>query len=126
MKSQELLVRVLAEDADDAALAKYTWQLRGALLQLDVDSVSPLAEALPVGTKGVGEVLGALVVRLGAALGTLAGLRLVLETVRDWSVLSGRTVEVAYGDDVLKLTRATKQEQKKIVDDFLARHAPAE
>jgi hypothetical protein len=56
--------------------------------------------------------------------GSLDGLRAVVAAVRGWVGRTGRTVEVSIDGDVLKLTGATSQQQEKIVDAWLARHAP--
>jgi hypothetical protein len=46
--------------------------------------------------------------------------------VRGWSSRTGRTVEVTIGEDTLKLTGVTSQQQEKIIDGWLARHAPGD
>ena len=49
-------------------------------------------------------------------------LRAVLAKVADWVTRNGRMVEVSYGEDTLKLGRATREQQEAIIDGWLARH----
>lgn len=118
----ELILRMLPEtDSDAEELADLTARLHVALLDLDAASVTPLpAEAVPEGAKGLGELAG----WLAARFGTMDGLRAVVAAVRGWTSRTGRTVEVSIGGDVLKVTAATSQQQEKIIDAWLARHAP--
>jgi hypothetical protein len=92
--------------------------LRAELLDLDVQGVDQLSgEAVPPGAKGMGAIAGWLAVKLGPA-----ALRAVLAKVADWVTRNDRVVEISYGDDKLKLGRATRQQQEKIIDGWLARH----
>jgi len=118
-----LIVQVLpAADSDAEELADLTGGLRAELLDVDAASVAPLtAEAAPEGAKGLGDLAGWLLVQFG----TLDGLRAVVAAVRGWTSRTGRTVEVSIGGDVLKVTAVTSQQQREIIDAWLARHAPA-
>jgi hypothetical protein len=60
---------------------------------------------------------GELLVRLGAE-----ALRAVLAKVADWAGRNGRTVDVTVGGDALRLSRATREQQEKIIDAWLAQH----
>lgn len=105
-------------DDDAGELAELTVLLQDELLDLDVATVEQLrAGAVPAGAKGVAAVAGWLAVQLGPA-----ALRSVLAKVADWVTCNDRVVEVTYGPDTLKLTRATRGQQEKIIDDWLARH----
>jgi hypothetical protein len=105
-------------DDDTAELAELTQLLRGELLDLDVAAVEPVAaQDLPAGAKGAGVVVGWLAVNLGPE-----ALRAVLMKISDWVDRSGRGVEVTRGGETLKLTRATRAQQEKLVDDWLDRH----
>lgn len=107
-----------APDDDAGDLAELTGLLRGELLDLDVAAVEQLpAGAVPAGTKGVAAVAGWLAVQLGPE-----ALRSVLAKLADWVARNDRGVEVTYGGDTLKLTRATREQQEKIIDGWLARH----
>ena len=115
-----LVVQVCPAPEDDAGeLAELTGLLRGELLDLDVSSVDRLPdEAVPLGAKGVSAIAGWLAVQLGPE-----ALRVVLAKVADWVTRSDRAVEISYGGDTLKLGRATPEQQEKIIDDWLVRHA---
>jgi hypothetical protein len=117
--SGKLVLQVYPAPEDDAEeLAARAERLRGELLDLDVAGVDRLPdEAVPSGAKGVAAVAGWLLVRLGPE-----ALRAVLAKVGDWVIRNDRVVEVSYGGDTLKLGRATREQQEKIIDDWLARH----
>ena len=118
-----LIVQVLpAADSDAEELADLTGGVRAELLDVDATSVAPLtAGAAPEGAKGLGDLAGWLLVQFG----TLDGLRAVVTAVHGWASRTGRTVEVSIGGDVLKVTAVTSQQQREIIDAWLARHAPA-
>ena len=120
--ADRLIVQVLpAADSDAEELADLAGGLRAELLDLDEVLVTPYAaEAAPAGAKGLGTLAGWLVTQFGS----LDGLRAAVAVVRGWVGRTGRTVEVSIDGDVLKLTGATSQQQEKIVDVWLARHAP--
>jgi hypothetical protein len=117
-----LILQVLpVADSDAEELADLAAGLQSELLDVDAASVAPLpAEAVPEGAKGLGDVAG----WLAAQFVTLDGLRAAVAAVRGWSSRTGRTVEVSMGGDVLKVTGVTSQQQDKLIDDWLARHAP--
>lgn len=103
------------DDGEAAALAR---RLRSELLDLDVATVEQLtAHDFPERAKGLSAFLGMLGVRLGAA-----GLKTVVAKVRDWAARNGRTVEVTIDGDTLKLTKASPEEQDRLVNAWLARH----
>jgi hypothetical protein len=117
--SGELVLQVCPAPGDDAGeLAKRAGWLRGELRDLDVQRVDRLpGEAGPAGAKGVADVAGWLLVQLGPE-----ALRVVLAKVADWVTRNDRVVEVSYGGDTLRLGRATREQQDKIIDGWLARH----
>ena len=109
-------------DADVEEVAELTSQLRQELLELDVEAVD-LARSGPApdGTKAVD------VLAIGGLILTLAkssALGHVVAAVQGWlSRDSRRQVEIQMGGDTLKLTGATDEEQRRLVDAWLARHA---
>lgn len=104
------------DDADQAV--GFARRLRTELLTLDVASVELEARnETPVGAKGASVLLSALGVRLGEA-----GLKALLAKVSDWVLRTGRTVEVTIDGDTIKLTRPTVEQQRQLVDSWLARH----
>jgi hypothetical protein len=107
-------------DSDAEELADLAAELHAELLSVDGASVAPLpAEAVPEGTKGLGDVAG----WLAARFWTRDGLRAVVAAVRGFAARTGRTVEVSIGGDVLKVTGVISQQQGAIINAWLARHA---
>ena len=117
--SGELVLQVRPAPGDDVGeLAEIAGWLRSELLDLDVQGVDQLSgEAVPSGAKGVAAVAGWLLVQLGPE-----ALRTVLAKVADWVTRNDRVVEVSCDGETLKLGRATRQQQEKIIDGWLARH----
>jgi hypothetical protein len=120
--AERLVLQVVpAADSDAEELADLAGGLHAELLSVDTIAVAPLtAEAAPEGAKGLGTLAGWLLVQFG----TLDGLRAMVSAVRGWTSRTGRTVEISIGGDVLKVTAVTSQQQEKIIDAWLARHAP--
>jgi hypothetical protein len=46
----------------------------------------------------------------------------VLGKIADWAARSGRAVEITVDGDSLKLGRASREQQDRLVEAFLARH----
>lgn len=110
-----------APDSDDGEVAELTQRLRAELLELDVDSVDPIADAAEAaGAKGLETLVGWLAVRLGKE-----GLRAAISVVVNWATRTGHNVEVSYDGDVLKVSGVTSAQQERIINDFLAQHAPS-
>jgi hypothetical protein len=119
----EVVIRVLpVSDDDPGELAELTGRLRTELLDLDLDvgAADPVAEGgIPEGAKGLPAIASWLVLHLGRE-----GLRTVLDKIADWASRTDRAVEVTVSGDVLKLGRATRDQQDKIIDAWLAQHPP--
>jgi hypothetical protein len=115
-----LVLQLRAGPTDDAEqLAELAGLLRSELLDLDVSAVDQLpGGAVPPGAKGVAAIAGWLMVQLGPET-----LQAVLARVADWVTRNDRVVEVSYGGDTIKLGRATSEQQQRIIDNWLARHA---
>jgi hypothetical protein len=108
-------------DSDADELADLAGDLHAELLGVDAASVAPLpAEAVPEGAKGLGDLVGWLLVQFG----TPDGLRAVVAAVCGWTSRTGRTVKVSMGGDALEVTGVTSKQQGEIIDAWLARHAP--
>jgi hypothetical protein len=109
-------------DADAEEVADLTSQLRQELLELDVDAVE-LARSGPAprGTKAVDVLaIGGLILSLAKS----SALTHVVKVVQGWlSRDNRRQVEIQMDGDVLKLTGATDEEQRRLVDAWIARHA---
>ncbi|HEY3260547.1 MAG TPA: hypothetical protein VGJ95_09805 [Pseudonocardiaceae bacterium] len=121
----EVRLDVVEDGSDDEHLEELALSLRRELLALDVDSVepAPTGEPAPEGTRsGLIAAAGALVVALPP---TLEAITAVVTLVRDWLRRAGprHTVRVEIGGDVLELTGATSEQQARLVENWLARHA---
>jgi hypothetical protein len=109
-------------DGDADELAQATLQLRRELLDLDVDAVEvPGAGEPPPGSRAVD------VTALGALLVGLADPQLlaaVVAAVRSWlGGSSRRSIKLELGGDALELTGVSSKEQRRLTDEWLARHA---
>jgi hypothetical protein len=117
----DIVLQVLpVTDEDTEELAGATGRLRVELLDLDVQAVDLVTDdTAPEGAKGLEALVGWLGVHLGKE-----ALRVVLAKAADWASRNDRTIEVKSGSDVLKLGKATKEQQDKIINAWLAAHAP--
>jgi hypothetical protein len=107
------------DDADE--IARATLLLRRELLDLNVDVVAaPTAGQPPPGSRGVDlAAVGALVVNL-AEPPLLAA---VVAALRAWLAGSSRrSIKLELGGDVLELTGVSSAEQRRLTDEWLARH----
>ena len=118
---ERLIVQVKPSgDRDDEEITELARLLRAYLLDLDVDSVGSVADAAQAeGAKGAGALAGWLAVLPG-----IAGLRSVVAAVVSWVGRTGHNVEITCGGETLKVSAATSAQQERIINDFLARHAP--
>ncbi|HEY3733727.1 MAG TPA: hypothetical protein VGL63_07405 [Streptosporangiaceae bacterium] len=118
-----LRVKVAAgPGADTQEVADATLRLRRELLNLDVVDVATLrAGEAPPGSRAVDMLaVGTLVVNLAEA----QILPTVVATVRSWLAGSSwRRVRLELGGDVLDLTGVSSREQRRLADEWLARHA---
>ena len=102
-------------------IAQATLQLRRELLGLDVDAVEvPGTGEPPPGSRGVDvAALGALVVNLADSQLLAA----VVAAVRSWLASSPRrSIKLQLGGDALELTGVSSKEQRRLADEWLARH----
>ena len=108
-------------DAEDVAQA--AMQLRRELLDLDVDAAGAReAGEPPPGSRAVDlAAVGALVVNLADSQMLAA----VVTAVRSWLAGSPRrSIKLQLGDDALELTGVSSKEQRRLADEWLARHTP--
>jgi hypothetical protein len=122
------MVRVCPEaDSDDEELSELTSRLRAELLRLAVDAVELAApevtfsgaDDLSKGVPGLAAAGHWLTVQLGAL-----SIGAVLTAVSEWATRNNRGVKVAIGSDTLELSRATPEQQEKIINAWLASHSP--
>ncbi len=108
-------------DAED--LLELTQRLRGELLELDVDAVALEGQGeAPAGAKGV-ELLafGGLVVRF--ALNSTV-LKSVVDTTVGWlGRQQARSVKLTLDGDTLEVTGVSSDQQSRLIDEWVARHA---
>jgi hypothetical protein len=111
------------QDAEE--LAELTQRLRDELLELDVDAVEPATGgAAPEGAKGL-ELLavGGLVVRFAMKAPVL---RAVVDTIVGWlGRQQARSVRLTLDGDTLELTDVSSDEQQRLIELWVSRHAAA-
>ena len=109
-------------EADAEELAMLVVDLRGLLLELDIESADPLTRGpAPPGTRA-GEMLvaGALTVLLTRSKELVAKL---IESVQWWASLgAGRSVRLELDGDVLEVKGLTREDQGKLIQLFIDRH----
>ena len=120
---KELEIELEVDEADAVELDELTALLRRELLQLEVDAVDRRFEGEPPPGSRAIEVaaLGALIVKLVATPETL---RSVAETVQRW--LAGRRdrkIKVEMDGDVLEVSGISAEDQKRLIDTWISRHA---
>lgn len=111
----------IGPNGDAEELAQATRQLRRELLELDVDSVeTPPAGEPPPGSRAVDiATVGALVVNMADSQLLAA----VIRAVRSWLAGSSRrSIKLGLDGDVLELTGVSSMEQRRLTDEWLARH----
>lgn len=109
-------------DGDAEEIAQATLQLRRELLDVDVDAVGATgAGEPPPGSRGVDvAALGAMVVNIADSQLLAA----VVAAVRSWLAGSPRrSIKLQLGGDILELTGVSSGEQRRLTDQWLARHA---
>ena len=107
----------LDPDADLDELEGRALRLREELLELDVASVrQATADQVPEGTKGVEATI------VGTLIGVTVGREAITAVVRapsaDGCQRGGsRTLTIQLGDDVLELSRASKNDQSRLIEN---------
>ncbi len=120
--TMELTIELVDTGADPDALDELTGNLRLELLELDVDSVVPVAAGpAPLGSKGLElAAVGALLVQLK---GSAALVGSVVTTIRSWlqrgPSTSQRTLKITVEGHTLELGNATAEQQQQLVEQFL-------
>jgi hypothetical protein len=122
---EKLRLQLAEEGADAERLAMLTGYLRAELLQLDIDVVAvPQDDGGQPGSRAVGAAeVGALLVTLGRSA---EGLRSLLSAVRNWlrrGPEAQRTVRLELDGDALELSQASEDDQQRLIELFVNRHA---
>jgi hypothetical protein len=109
-------------DAEAAEIQEAASQLRDELLELDVEAVRvPAGEPAPPGSRGIDAgALGTLLVAAGhVAIGP------IVQAVQSWVTRRAtRSVKLTIENDSLELTNVSPEDQRRLIESFLARHAP--
>jgi hypothetical protein len=109
-------------DTDTEELAELTRQLRGALLELDVEAVYLVraGEAPERAKAGDPITWGALLVALTASGGVLITL---INTLQSWLTRhERRSVTLEIDGDKLEVTGISSEEQQRLINSWLSRH----
>jgi hypothetical protein len=112
----------IGPEQDAEQVAEATLRLRRELLDLDVEAVElPSAGEPPPGSRAVElAALGALLVTMGKSqlLGS------VVSAVRSWLAGSTqpRSIKLELDGDTLELSGVSSKEQRRLTDEWLARH----
>lgn len=118
-----LVVSVEIDGSTPEELAERAIQLRRELLGLDLPLVELQRETVTSDSaKGLDLVAaGALIIKFGQSA---ASLRQIFATVRGWLRRGeGRHVQIRLGDDVLELSNADEEQQRRLIDTFIQAHA---
>jgi hypothetical protein len=120
-------VRVdVAEGSDDEELDRLTGRLRRELLELDVDDVRRgVGGEAPAGTRGIDvAAIGELLVSLASAPAVLRG---VASAIGHWVERSSQvgSVVVELDGEKMEVTGRLSDDQRRLVDLWIDRHAPA-
>ena len=117
----QVRLELVEPDGDVDALDELMQTLRLELLELDVDSVSPVpASPAPPGSKGVD--MAAAAALLVQVKGSVTALSVVLSAVRGWLGRGkdpGLSVKVTIGERSIELSRASAEQQELLVQEFL-------
>lgn len=109
--------------SDLEELAELGHRLRTDLLDAGADPADARpAGPAPAGTKGAELLaLGSVLVAVGRSVPLLGR---VLATVRDWiGQQPVRSVTVSLDGDTIELTHASSEEQRRLIDAWISRHA---
>lgn len=117
---RELKIEVFEPDADGEAVDDLANDLRAELLELDVDSVAPVAVGpAPEGAKGMELVaIGALLVRVADSVPVVSS---VVTSIRQWLARgsAGRSLKITVDGRTLELSAATAEQQQELVAEFV-------
>jgi hypothetical protein len=120
----DVRVELSEPGTDDERLEELSLRLAGELRELDVDAVGPAVEGeAPPGTRSaLVAAAGALVVSMRPSVGQLTA---VVGLVRDWLRRSPgpRSVKVTIDGDTLEITGASDELQRRVVEDWISKHA---
>jgi hypothetical protein len=118
--SGRMVITVHEDDADAQRLDDVTRALRRELLDLDVDDVKQARESqAPPGTRAVDvATVGVLLVAFKESVNVVGAL---VTLVRSWlgSAPAGRSVELIIGENSLKISSASREQQDRLIIEFV-------
>jgi hypothetical protein len=111
-----------SQESDDERLLELTTNLHEELEQLDVETIrTPTQSSLQEGAKS-GDVVtwGQLLLTLAASGGVLTS---VIATLKAWLLRQTKcSIKVEMDGDVLEIKGVDSEDQRRIIDQWLARH----
>lgn len=121
MAQWDLFVNV-TDEADAEEAERWALRLRDELAGLDIEGVEParpgpVAADLAHGAKGLPEVVG----WLGLALGAVS-IEVVAGLIIEWVSRTRKQLEVVIGDQTLRVSGGSSDDQVKIVEAWLRQH----
>jgi hypothetical protein len=122
----DLVLAVSENDADDPYLEELALRLRAELLQTDVGSVEPATSGeAPEGTRSaLALVAGSLIASMTTPGQISSVVGVIVGWLRNSRGSKERTVRIEIDGDVIEVTGAEDETEKRLVDTFIARHAP--
>ena len=119
--SKELKIELFEPDTDAEGVDGLAGDLRLELLELDVESVEPMALGpAPEGSKGIDvAAVGALLVCVRESWWLVDS---VVTAARSWLARdssSGRTLTITVDGQTLSLSSATAEQQQRLVEEFV-------
>jgi hypothetical protein len=120
----DLILAVSEDEADDPYLEELSLQLRAELLQTDVDSVLPATSGeAPEGARSpLALVAGALVASVSPGK-VVSVIGAIVSWLRSNRGPKERKVRIEIDGDVIDVTGADDETEKRLVDAFITRHA---
>lgn len=120
MTTQPILVHVVPDVGDERlALDELAQSLTAEIREHDVASVGPVESAdIPSDAKGISIVAGWIAAQI--SFRNLAGF---VRSLADWAVRNNRDVEISYGGESIKVTKATSAQQERLINEWLERHS---
>jgi hypothetical protein len=123
-RRQQLLISVIGDPhVDDAELERLSRWLRAELLELEVESVAPIEEAvIEERTKsGDMQTWSTLALTFAASGGVLTT---IINALRDWIVRQPTlpSIKVSIGGDSIELEGVSAEERQELIRAFIARH----
>lgn len=112
---------ITIHDPDVERLDEFSSVLRRELLDLGVDDVERAsAGEAPAGTRGID--VAAIGVLLVAFQEPLVAVTAIVGTIRGWmsSTRGAHAVELTIGDQTLKIDSASREQQDRLIDEFVA------